>query len=92
MTVCGISGGVFGLAAAYFTDEDELTIIEWGSAILLFAFLMFIFSIEGEFKSTSDETINTQVDHIGHIFGEIGAIIYCRLKPFRLTAEADNKH
>lgn len=92
VTVCGISGGVFGLAAAYFTDEDELTIKEWGSAILLFAFLMFIFSIEGEFTSTSDETINTQVDHIGHIFGAIGAIIYCRLKPLRLTTEADNKH
>lgn len=48
VTVCGISGGVVGLAAAYFTDEDELTIKEWSFAILLFTFLMFIFSLEEE--------------------------------------------
>ncbi len=91
ITVCGISGGVFGLAAAYFTDEDELTIKEWGSAILLFAFLMFIFSIEGEFKNTSNETMNVQVDHVGHILGALGAIIYCRLKPLRLTSYSNGR-
>ncbi|NRB81724.1 MAG: rhomboid family intramembrane serine protease [Saccharospirillaceae bacterium] len=87
IAVSGTSGGVFGLAAAYFTDEDELTIKEWGTAILLFAFLMFIFSLEGVFKSTSNESMNIQVDHIGHILGALGAIIYCRFKPLRLTSQ-----
>jgi membrane associated rhomboid family serine protease len=77
--ICGISGGVFGLAAAYFTDHDNLTIKEWFYAILLGTFLMVLFSIEGEFKSNPSEYLQLEVDHIGHLMGFIGAIIYCRL-------------
>jgi membrane associated rhomboid family serine protease len=28
ITVCGISGGIFGLAAVYFTDHENLTVKE----------------------------------------------------------------
>lgn len=82
-TVSGISGGVFGLAAAYFTDQDELTLKEWFAAILLFAGLASVFALEGEFNSDASDAFDMQVDHIGHAMGAAGAIIYCRLKPKR---------
>jgi len=77
--ICGISGGVFGLAAAYFTDHDNLTTKEWFYAVLLGTFLMVLFLIQGEFKSNSNEYLQLRVDHIGHLMGFIGAIMYCRL-------------
>ena len=84
ITVCGISGGVFGLAAAYFTDENELSTKEWLTAILLFLFLTLVVSLDSIFKSDSNEVLDMEVDHIGHLLGALGAIIYCRLKPRRL--------
>ena len=77
--ICGISGGVFGLGAAYFTDYDNLTTKEWFYAVLLGIFLMVLFSIQGEFKSNPSEYLQLEVDHIGHLMGFVGAIIYCRL-------------
>ena len=81
ITVCGISGGVFGLAAAYFTDENELSTKEWLTAILMFLFLTLMLSLDSIFKSDSNEVLDMEVDHIGHLLGALGAIIYCRLKP-----------
>lgn len=80
-TVCGISGGVFGLAAAYFTDMRDLTAKEWITAILYFIFIAAIISINGELKSDSKANLHVQVNHIGHAMGAIGAVVYCRLKP-----------
>ncbi len=77
--VCGISGGIFGLAAAYFTDHDNLTTKEWFYAVLLGVFLMVLFSFQGDFKSNPIRDLQLKVDHIGHLMGFIGAIIYCRL-------------
>jgi membrane associated rhomboid family serine protease len=77
--VCGISGGVFGLAAAYFTDEEKLTTKEWGTAILLFLFLALMLGLNGELEDPSRDLLNMQVDHIGHFLGALGAILYCRL-------------
>lgn len=59
----------FGLAAAYFTDEDEFTLKEWVTAILLFAVLASMIALEGEFKSVSNEVLAMKVDHIGHLMG-----------------------
>lgn len=83
--VCGISGGVFGLAAAYFTDHEEMTTKEWIYAVLLAAFLITIFTLEGEFKSRSASKLDFKVDHIAHILGAIGAVIYCRFTSKHLT-------
>lgn len=83
VSVAGISGGVFGLAAAYFTDEDELTKKEWCTAILLFAFMMFMFSLEGISKNTVGESYDIRIDHVGHVLGAVGAIIYCRFRPLQ---------
>ena len=79
--VCGISGGVFGLAAAYFTDHKGLTTKEWVYAIFLFAFLMAIFALQNKYQHNLASGLDFQVDHIGHILGTIGAILYCRLRP-----------
>ena len=82
ITVCGISGGIFGLAAAYFTDVDELSTKEWLTAILLF---LFFISLELILKDSSTEALGMEVDHIGHLLGIFGAVIYCRLTSKRLT-------
>ena len=79
--VCGISGGVFGLGAAYFTDHEDLTTKEWLYAILLFAFLMVVFALQNKYQHHSSLELDFQVDHIGHVLGAIGAILYCRLRP-----------
>ena len=81
IAICGISGGVFGLAAAYFTDHEDLSIKEWIYAILFFAFLMIIFGLQSKYQSHQSIELGFQVDHYGHILGAMGAIIYCRLKP-----------
>ena len=75
--VAGISGGVFGLGAAYFTDNHTLTTKEWLKAIVLFVFLMAVFSLQdiGKTKNAS-----FAVDYFGHILGALGAILYCRLR------------
>lgn len=88
VAVSGISGGVFGLAAAYFTDEKELSTKEWLAAISLFVFLAILLAIEGEFKGRSSAAADLRIDHIGHFLGALGAIIYCRLKPQRLTSQS----
>ncbi|MEJ2610708.1 MAG: rhomboid family intramembrane serine protease [Candidatus Thiodiazotropha sp.] len=81
ITVCGISGGVFGLGAAYFTDEKELTTKEWLAAIMLFLLFASMLALDAEFKEHSSELLGMKVDHVGHLLGALGAIIYCRLRP-----------
>lgn len=90
VSVCGISGGIFGLAAAYFTDEDGLSFKEWGSAILLFVFLMALFSLQSTFYRHSSVSLDLNIDHLGHAMGAMGAIIYCRLKPRAMGKQAES--
>ncbi|GLT18080.1 hypothetical protein GCM10007938_18580 [Vibrio zhanjiangensis] len=79
----GISGGVFGLAAAYFTDEKDLTLKEWLLAIALFLVLAALLAFDSENKINSQDELNIQIDHIGHFLGALGAILYCRFVPLR---------
>ncbi len=82
--VCGASGGIMALAAGYFTDYKNLTIKEWGLSVIGCFVLLIIFSIQGEINTqkikSSIETYNGDVDHIAHILGAIGGIMYCRLR------------
>jgi membrane associated rhomboid family serine protease len=80
VTVCGISGGVFGLGAAYFTDGAGLTTKEWMTSVLLFGMLASLLTLQGEF-TTAVNALDMQVDHLGHAMGAVGAILYCRIKP-----------
>jgi membrane associated rhomboid family serine protease len=81
VTISGISGGIFALAAAYFTDFENLTTPEWISAILMFLIVAFIFSISGNGSLTLEDDL--QVDHLGHFMGALGGIVYCRVKPIK---------
>lgn len=81
ITVLGISGGALGLAAAYFTDYEQLKVKQWINSIMVFVFLAIVFSFLGGVESSSEEGIQYQADHLGHVFGALGAIIYCRLRP-----------
>ena len=82
ITISGISGGIFALAAAYFTDFENLTARQWVSAILMFLLVVLMLSITGEGSLTSEADF--QVDHFGHFLGALGGIVYCRLKPLKL--------
>ncbi len=91
IAVSGISGGVFGLAAAYFTDHEDLTAKEWFYAISLATFLVVVFTLEGELKSRANSNLQFQVDHIGHAMSAITAIIYCRLTSKHLTRKLSGR-
>lgn len=78
---CGISGGVFSLAAAYFIDYKDLTFKEYVHALVAFVFLMVLFSVAAEVETAKNahvEKLHYQIDHIGHVLGALGGIIYCR--------------
>ncbi len=81
--VCGVSGGVFALAAAYATDEPELNIREWLIAILTFAGVTALLSLEDMMVHQSRNEL-VQVDHAGHALGALTGILYCRLWPAKL--------
>lgn len=76
---CGISGGLFALAIAYFTDYDDITAKEWFTAVGVFILLnIFLNFYSGQSHSMVQEN-SLQIDHIGHILGALSAMIYCRL-------------
>jgi rhomboid protease GluP len=78
--ICGISGGVFGLAAAYFTDHDDLTNKEWVYGVISFLCLALFFSFRELLETNSQREISLNIDYYGHALGAMGAIIYCRAR------------
>lgn len=76
--ICGISGGVFALAAAFFTDETDLNVKEWMTSILIFVAFTALLTLGDIFGSRGN---TMQVDHAGHALGALGGILYCRLRP-----------
>lgn len=81
IVISGISGGVFGLAAAFFTDEKNLTTKDWIVSIAIFSTLILMITFQSSLGSDTYENLNLKTDHIGHILGAIGGIVYCRLRP-----------
>lgn len=79
--LCGISGGLFGLAAAYFVDERAMTTKDWLIAIAFFGFVIGLLTLDGELRSAGKLAVNFQIDHLGHFLGALGAVAYCRLRP-----------
>jgi len=78
-TVCGISGGVYGLAAAYFLDHEDLSLKDWIYSLIALACLMAVFSVINELESK--KTLPYNIDYLGHAFGAIGAVAYCYFSP-----------
>ncbi|HBI36027.1 MAG TPA: rhomboid family intramembrane serine protease [Spirochaetia bacterium] len=75
----GASGGIFGLAAAYFTDHDNLTIKEWLITVLGLIVLFIVLSIINEIQDEFSKEMKLTIDHFAHFLGTLSAIIYCRL-------------
>jgi membrane associated rhomboid family serine protease len=81
----GASAGILALAAGFFTDHKNLTIKEWLGATLLFFILMALFSIKGEVDNIEIHSFDLTTDHIGHVLGALGGILYCRLTQNKST-------
>ncbi len=80
--VAGASGAIFALAAAYFIDQKDLSNREWGLALVYIAFIFGAYTVYSEIKTGNmHNELNFKVDHIGHLLGVIGGIIFCRLYP-----------
>lgn len=75
----GISGALFGIAAAFFTDEKNLTLKDWIYAILVFLVLVIIISLRDYNEMQKLKNINFSIDYIAHLLGALGAIGYTRL-------------
>jgi membrane associated rhomboid family serine protease len=82
--VVGLSGGIFGLAAAYFTDNETLTTKEWLKAIGMFIFLFVVFSLQNISKAKG---LPFGIDYTGHALGALGAIVYCRFVKRRVQVK-----
>lgn len=78
--VAGVSGVVFGLAAAYFTDHQDLTRKDWFCALAAFVFLAIYVEADSALKIGKSNP-KIVIDHFGHALGAVGAIVYCRLVP-----------
>lgn len=78
--ICGISGGVLGLAAAFFTDHNNLRRRDWIFAVLFFALMVtgltFLDALRGGLIQQS-----YRIDHVGHALGAITGVVFCRLYP-----------
>lgn len=75
-TVClGASGGICGLAGAYFTDTEEMGFKEWITACVAILFLVCFFSFAESWQNHD----GYQIDHAGHFFGALGGVVFCRV-------------
>lgn len=81
IAICGISGGLFGLAAAYFTDQEGMSTKEWLYAVFICVVLLVLLSVGGKIDSAANSSLQFKIDHYGHALGALGAIVYCRFKP-----------
>lgn len=79
--ICGISGGLFGLAAAYFVDERSMSTKDWLQAIVFFVAVIALLTIAGELHGSGANAVDFRIDHLGHFLGALGAVVYCRLHP-----------
>lgn len=79
--ICGISGGLSGLAAAYFVDERALSTKDWLTGIAFFAVIVGLLMLNDTLRGTKANDLDYEIDHIGHLLGALGAIAYCRLWP-----------
>lgn len=85
IAICGISGGVFGLAAAYFTDQEGLSTKEWLYAVIICIVFLVLLSFGNSMESKANGQLQYKIDYYGHALGALGAIVYCRFRPRKLA-------
>lgn len=80
----GASGGIAGLAAAYFLDHRNVTtkqyLVGFISALLVFG----IFQIQTFIEA---QDMNANVDFLGHILGFVAGAVMVRLLPTEASSE-----
>ncbi|NJD07284.1 MAG: rhomboid family intramembrane serine protease [Methylococcaceae bacterium] len=86
--ITGISGGLYGLAAAYFTDNAELSFKDWLSFIAAFVLFAAFMAWSSDVTMAKTGIADFRVDHIGHALGALAAILYCRGRPLPAHASA----
>ncbi|TVZ40369.1 membrane associated rhomboid family serine protease [Alteromonadaceae bacterium 2753L.S.0a.02] len=80
--IVGASGAVFALAAAYFTDEKQLSTRDWIIAIIYFLVVWAVMTVYSGLRSSGSLALaSIQVDHVGHFLGALGGILFCRFFP-----------
>lgn len=78
VAVSGISGGVFGIGAAWFVDHEGHTWKEWVLSAIAAVLIVGLFSIQGELQAIREnDTLGYQVDHAGHAIGFFAGMIFC---------------
>lgn len=75
---CGISGGAFGLLAAYVTDH-QASKKQWFLGLFVFIILFVLVCVNDKIQDNN----NYNIDYFAHILGAITAIIYCRVTIYR---------
>jgi membrane associated rhomboid family serine protease len=72
--VCyGASEGLYGLAAAYLTDFEQLFFKEWiAKSLMALALAGFYTFTQGMIEK------NISINHAGHLLGAVGGILVCR--------------
>lgn len=79
----GASAGLFGLAAAYMLDIPKLAPKEYLSGVVVLLLLFVVLSFTGDKGTTGSSAVT--IDTLGHVFGLMTGIIFCKLFPRKVT-------
>ena len=80
--ITGISGGLYGLAAAFFVDHKQISTKEWSYALFSFIVLAFLFGLIDTFDDALHE-LPLSLDYYGHFLGALTAVVYTRSLPLK---------
>lgn len=80
----GLSGGVFGLAGAFFVDHQKIGFGDWLIAVAVFGALSGLFVIQSTFVQTPNNPL--AADHWAHGLGAVGGILFCTVFPNKKEA------
>jgi len=72
----GASGGICGLAAAYFVDHENVSRKEWGIGIAVVLLLVALYSFVGK---ADEAKLGASINWLAHLSGALAGGIYVRL-------------
>jgi rhomboid protease GluP len=72
----GASGGICGLAAAYFVDHENVSRKEWGIGIAMMLLLVALYSFIGK---DDEAKLGASINWLAHLSGALAGGIYVRL-------------
>lgn len=84
----GASAGICGLAAAYYLDEDNLTLRVWIYGAVFVLFFVVLLSL---LPAVGHDDTAGHVNWIAHILGAISGAIYVRISSLRPAARWEDR-